>query len=227
MNDVSPSRDARGASPDRRTQAPYCAWSSLIYLKPRLKRRLAPLAARLAHAGATANQVTITSIVGSLAVGTALCRYRDAPAFFAMLPLWLAARMALASIDGTLAIDHGQQSRLGGFLNEAGDIVSEVALFLPLAFVAPTLAPWVLAVIVLMVLSELAGIGAAWRGGVRRLDGSFGKADRSLALAGLGSWLAVSGSLPTHMPVLMLIFAVLLLVTIWNRLRFASAGDRA
>jgi len=34
--------------------------------------------------------------------------------------------MGCATIDGTLAIDFGQKSRLGGVLNEAGDVVSDV-----------------------------------------------------------------------------------------------------
>jgi CDP-diacylglycerol--glycerol-3-phosphate 3-phosphatidyltransferase len=45
--------------------------------------------------------------------------------------------MARATIDGTLAIDFGRKSRLGGILNEVGDVVSDVVLLVPLAFVAP------------------------------------------------------------------------------------------
>jgi CDP-diacylglycerol--glycerol-3-phosphate 3-phosphatidyltransferase len=44
------------------------------------------------------------------------------------LPLWVPVRTACAAIDGTRAIDFEQKSRLGGVLNEVGDIVSDVAL---------------------------------------------------------------------------------------------------
>jgi CDP-diacylglycerol--glycerol-3-phosphate 3-phosphatidyltransferase len=131
--------------------------------------------------------------------------------------------MAFATIDGTLAIDFGQKSRLGGILNEVGDIFSDIALFMPLAFVAPFQPAWVLSVIALTMLCESGGIVGPLLGGSRRLDGPFGKADRSLALGAIGAWLACFGSLPSGANVLMPIFAILLFVTIVNRLRFATA----
>jgi CDP-diacylglycerol--glycerol-3-phosphate 3-phosphatidyltransferase len=110
----------------------FLAETSLTFLKPLLRKALRPVAARLYEAGVTANQVTLTSLVGSVLLGAFLCRFAHS-AMFAMLPAWLVARTAFAAIDGTLAIEFGQKSRLGGILNEAGDVVSDIALFLPLA----------------------------------------------------------------------------------------------
>ena len=45
--------------------------------------------------------------------------------------------MALNAIDGMLAREFNQKSRLGGYLNEITDVVSDAALYLPFAFVAP------------------------------------------------------------------------------------------
>jgi CDP-diacylglycerol--glycerol-3-phosphate 3-phosphatidyltransferase len=151
---------------------------------------LTPLVARLAFAGITANQVTIASLIGSIAVGAFLVSYGERPIVFALLPIWLLARMSLATIDGTLAVDFGQKSRLGGMLNEVGDVLSDIALFLALAFVAPFSPTFLAVVIALSVLCEIAGIAGPALGGSRRLDGPFGKADRTLALGAIGAWFA-------------------------------------
>jgi CDP-diacylglycerol--glycerol-3-phosphate 3-phosphatidyltransferase len=140
-----------------RPPAVFLAATSLTFLKPRLKKALRPVAARLARGGVTANQVTIASLAGSMTVGALLCVLGAHPALFAILPIWLAVRMACATLDGTLAIEFGQKSYLGGILNEAGDIVSEVALIMPLVFVAPFPKAGVIALILLVVMSELAG----------------------------------------------------------------------
>jgi hypothetical protein len=113
----------------------YLAATSLTFLKPRFKRFLMPVSARLARAGVVANQVTTVSIVGSLIMGGLLSLFHSHSILFGLLPVWVLVRMGCATIDGTLAIDFGQKSRLGGVLNEVGDVVSDVVLFLPLAFV--------------------------------------------------------------------------------------------
>lgn len=130
----------------------FLAVTSLTFLKPLLRK------ARLCEAGVTANQVTLTSLVGSVLVGAFLCRFAAHSPLFAILPAWLAARTAFAVIDGTLAIEFGQKSRLGGILNEAGDVVSGVALFLPLAFVHPFSGASVALVVCFAAISEFVGM---------------------------------------------------------------------
>ena len=106
-----------------RPRAAFLAATSLNLLKPLLKRAIRPLAAGLAGVGITANKVTIISLVGSIIVGFLLSVHADWGAVWGLLPIWMLVRMALATIDGTLAIDFGQKSRLGGILNEVGDII--------------------------------------------------------------------------------------------------------
>jgi hypothetical protein len=89
------------------------ATTSLNLLKPLLKRALWPLAAGLAGAGITANQVKIISLIGSIIVGSLLSVHADGGAVWGLLPVWMLVRMALATIDGTLAVDFGQKSRQG------------------------------------------------------------------------------------------------------------------
>src|SRR5580704_10762448 len=85
---------ARGSG---KLHAPYLAATSLSFLKPRFKRALWPVVGILARSGVTANQVTVSSLLGSLAVGvTLVLGGADQPSLYALLPVWLLIRMALA-----------------------------------------------------------------------------------------------------------------------------------
>jgi CDP-diacylglycerol--glycerol-3-phosphate 3-phosphatidyltransferase len=212
--------------PEYRSRPPaaFLAATSLLLLKPLLKRALRPLTAGLAGAGITANQVTIVSLVGSVVVGSLLSMHADGRAIWGLLPAWMLVRMALATIDGTLAIDFGQKSRLGGILNEVGDIISDIAMFAPLFFLPTFQGVWIALVVVLTVITEIAGIVGPALGSSRRIEGPFGKVDRALAVGLLGFWLACVGPLPDGARFLPPFFAILLLITIGNRRRFAAAS---
>jgi CDP-diacylglycerol--glycerol-3-phosphate 3-phosphatidyltransferase len=198
--------------------AAFVAATSLTFLKPRLKTALRPWAAYLARSGVTANQVTITSLFGSVVVGALLCVFAAEHGLFAILPVWLTARTACATIDGTLAIEFGQKSRLGGILNEAGDIISEIALFMPLMFVPPFSIAGISLLIALFVASELAGIVPGIAGGERRLEGPLGKVDRSIILSAVAIAVAIFGRLPESASVLVPVLCLGAIVTIGNRL---------
>jgi CDP-diacylglycerol--glycerol-3-phosphate 3-phosphatidyltransferase len=199
----------------------FIAATSLTFLKPRLKRTLRPFAAYLARSGVTANQVTVASLTSSLAVGMLLYVCASERGLFATLPVWLAARTACATIDGTLAIEFGQKSRLGGFLNEGGDIISEAALFLPLVFVHPFSTRGIGLLIALFTTSELIGIAPTMFGGERRLEGPLGKVDRSLILSAIAIAIVIFGQLPEGAVILVPVLSVGGIITIWNRARFA------
>jgi CDP-diacylglycerol--glycerol-3-phosphate 3-phosphatidyltransferase len=157
---------------------------TLYELKPRFQNMLRPLVARLAAVGVTANQVTISAGAASVALGAWLALEHRG---WALLPVFLFVRMALNAMDGMLAREHGQASRLGAVLNELLDVISDVALTLPFA----TLPGWnplaVAGAIFFAALNEVAGM----LGPTRRYDGPFGKSDRALALGVLGTWLAL------------------------------------
>jgi CDP-diacylglycerol--glycerol-3-phosphate 3-phosphatidyltransferase len=204
----------------------FLAATSLTFLKPRFKRFLMPFSARLARVGLVANQVTTVSIVGSLIMGGMLSLFHSHSILFGLLPVWLLVRMACATIDGTLAIDFGQKSRLGGILNEVGDVVSDVALLLPLVSVEPFTASSVGAVVILTIASEVAGILGPVIGGSRRVDGPMGKADRGIALGVLGLSIC-GGPLPPGAAWAALPFGSLLAITTVNRLYLAwTEGGR-
>lgn len=106
---------------------------TLYTLKPRFQALLRPFVAGLAARGITANHVTIAAACGSLAIGLLVAIARARPAVFLLLPIWLAVRMALNAVDGMLAREFGQMSRLGAYLNELGDALSDAALLFPFA----------------------------------------------------------------------------------------------
>lgn len=217
--------DPPSTPPERRTT--FLGGTALTFLKPRFRRVFRPFVRRLARVGVTANHVTSLSLAGSLLVGVWIITHADQPVVFALLPAWLMARMCCATIDGALAIDFGQKSRLGGVLNEVGDLVSDAALLVPLTCIPAFTPGWVRTVMALTALTEVAGILGPRLGGSRRLDGPAGKADRSLALGVLGGWIATSGPLSSG-DLILGAYSLLLLLTIANRLCAAAAqGETA
>ena len=74
-------------------------------------------------------------------------------------------------------------------------------------------------VIVLAVVTELAGVLGPMVGASRRYDGPLGKSDRAFVFGALGLWAGLGGALPEPVAWLMPALALLLVVTIINRVR--------
>lgn len=191
---------------------------SIYQLKPRFQSFLRPLVRQLAAAGVTANAITLLAMAISCALGGVLLGATD-PSLFLLLPLWMFLRMAFNAVDGMLAREHGQQTRLGAYLNELSDVVSDAALYLPFVAVAPFGWANVGAVIFLSCLSEMTGALAPMVGAPRAYDGPMGKSDRAVVFGGLGLWLGLAGSLPAWAVWLMPAVAALIVVNIVNRIR--------
>ena len=207
---------------------------TLYRLKPRFQRLLRPIARWIWERSGTANQVTIAAAAGSLLLGAVLALAGPRwPVLFLLLPVWLLARMALNAIDGMLAREFGQRSALGAYLNELCDPISDCALLLPLAQMAPFSPSWVVLVALLSVLTELAGALGPAVGASRRYDEPMGKSDRALALGVLGTALGlVQGLLGRELPGWISwslpLLALLLLVTVVHRVYrgLIEAGQR-
>lgn len=196
---------------------------SIYELKPRFQALLRPLVGRLHAAGATANQVTVAACAVSVALGLWLFFAAPPAAAFALVPLWMLLRMAFNAVDGMLAREHGQQSALGAFLNELTDVISDAALYLPFALVAPFSPFWVGTVIVLAGMSEFAGALGPTVGASRRYDGPLGKSDRAFVFGALGLYVALGLPLPAWASWLMPLLAAGVAWTIGNRIRRALA----
>jgi CDP-diacylglycerol--glycerol-3-phosphate 3-phosphatidyltransferase len=199
---------------------------SIYALKPAFQGLLRPLTRALAGAGVTANTVTVLAVVLSLLLGAAIAISRGARGSLLLLPAALFGRMALNAIDGMLAREHGQKSRLGALLNEIGDVVSDAALYLPLALVPgfdPRLA---VGIVVLAALSEMTGVLGPMIGASRRYDGPMGKSDRAFVFGLLALLLGLGVRLGTWLVVVQGGVLVLLLVTVWNRAAHALREAR-
>ena len=196
---------------------------SIYELKPRFQALLRPIAKWLFGAGVTANQVTVAACAISLALGAVLMLTPERTTLFLLVPLWLFARMAFNAIDGMLAREFGQKSRLGAYLNELTDVFSDAALYLPFAFVPGSSAAVIGAIVVLSIIAELAGVLGPMVGASRRYDGPMGKSDRAFVFGVLGLLVGLGVNLD---PVLAWIWAgtiVLLAATIVNRVRAGLA----
>jgi alpha-beta hydrolase superfamily lysophospholipase/phosphatidylglycerophosphate synthase len=153
-------------------------------------------------------------VVGALAAALAWL-----PAVFLLMPLWLFARMALNAIDGMLAREHGQKSVLGAYLNELGDVVSDLALILPFARAMPSASGEVILFAILAVLVECAGLIGPLAGAGRRYDGPLGKSDRALALGALGLGIGLGFGLGRYGRLVWVLLSLLSVLTIVNRVR--------
>jgi CDP-diacylglycerol--glycerol-3-phosphate 3-phosphatidyltransferase len=193
---------------------------SIYGLKPKFQNLLRPVTSGLAHAGITANQVTLAAVALSFATGAVIFHFHNSCALL-LLPAVLFIRMALNAIDGMLAREHNQKTSLGAILNELGDVFSDSALYLPLA-VVPGFDPLSIVLVALLaVLTEMTGVIGAQIGASRRYDGPMGKSDRAFVFGALGLLLGMNLPIvPIVRFVLWFLFA-LLLFTIINRARGA------
>ena len=195
---------------------------TLYDLKPAFQTWLRPAAGRLAAAGLTANQITLSALIVSIAVGAAVTVGVTAAGLtwpFLLLAAWLPIRMAMNAIDGMLAREFGQKSALGAYLNELSDVVSDAALYWPFALVSPFGPASVGLVIVAACISELAGALGPIVGATRRYDGPMGKSDRAFVFGALGLCVGLVGPLPEVLFWVMPAIAVLIGWNIVNRVR--------
>lgn len=156
--------------------------ASIYDLKPAFQRLLQPVLRGLAAIGVTPNQITVIAVLLSVAGGALIATSSTNPELLIWVPVVLFVRMALNALDGMMARQYQQSSPLGEVLNEVGDIVSDVVLYLPLwaLFPSDTLAVLLLFCFVfLAALSEFCGVLSKAMGFERRYDGPMGKSDRA------------------------------------------------
>ncbi len=192
---------------------------TLYSIKPAFQNVLRPLVGRLVKRGATANQVTIAALVISVVAGALIAAFPDHARLFWILPLVLFVRMALNAIDGMMAREFGQASKLGAYLNELGDALSDMALILPFVLVPPFSPPGVVGFAITALMAEYAGVLGVMAGGGRGYDGPFGKSDRALALGIIAALIASGVVLPAWFGWVFPLMALLSVYTIANRIR--------
>jgi CDP-diacylglycerol--glycerol-3-phosphate 3-phosphatidyltransferase len=197
--------------------------ASIYDLKPAFQNLLRPLCRALARIGVTANQVTVAAMLLSLAAGGLIAWRPESRRLLLLVPFVLFARMALNAIDGMMAREHDMKTSLGAMLNELGDVVSDAALYLPLALVPGVAAGAIVIAVVLGIVSEMTGVLAVQIGADRRYDGPMGKSDRAFVFGVLCLLLALGVPRGPWIAVLLWIVVALLGLTILNRARRALA----
>ena len=198
--------------------------ASIYELKTRFQDILRPLVRMLAKAGVTANGVTLFALALSVATGLWLALAPESSAPYFAYPVLLFVRMALNAIDGMLAREFDQKTRLGAFLNELGDVLSDAALYLALGFISGA-EIWLAAIFAIMAIAtEVTSLIGTGIGVPRRNDGPMGKSDRAFVI---GSFMLFGGIWPSLLEwtnSLLILLAILCLVTIGNRIH-RSLGE--
>lgn len=197
--------------------------ASIYDLKPAFQNLLRPVCRGLVRAGLTANQVTASAMVLSCLVG-ALIWWRHGERWpLLVVPAALLVRMALNAIDGMMAREHDMQTRMGAILNELGDVLSDAALYLPLALMPGVRAGLVVPVVLLAVVCEMTGVVGVQIGASRRYDGPMGKSDRAFVFGATCLLLGLGVPPRIWVDVVLGVMLLLLVVTVVNRARRALA----
>jgi len=195
--------------------------ASIYDLKPRFQNLLRPLAPPLVRLGVTPNHITWVALIGSISAGGLIWLAGDRAACLALLPAWLLVRMALNALDGMLAREYRMASSHGAALNELGDLLSDLALYLPLAYLhAGALWP-VIAFVFGAMLTEFCGLLGQALGGRRVYDGPMGKSDRAAFVGALALSTLAAPSIISVWPWVFTLAALGALLTCWNRLSHA------
>lgn len=237
---------------------------SVYQLKTQFQDKLRPISDQLVDMGVTANQVTISAIVLSASTAYVIAtldtqsntvnnatdkdlkesnsakpsiyksQKHNSHQVWWLLPISLFVRMALNAIDGMMAREHKQASRLGAVLNEVGDIASDGLLIAGLAPHLPTQSRHgshhLGLIIALSTLTELIAIAANITTKQRANHGPLGKSDRALELGIIGAFIGSgitqrysNSSYMCAIRPLLWLNELLLLKTTANRLTFIAS----
>lgn len=194
---------------------------SIYDVKKQFQNLLRPVVDGLHKTGIRPNHLTLLALSASILAGTAPFFAVNDVRWLLVLPPWLFLRMALNAMDGMLAREHNLATPLGGILNEVGDVMADLALYLPLAFFRPEAALPIAAFNFAAMLTEFCGLLGPALGVSRRYNGPMGKSDRAF-LVGLVCLLAlfVPATL-RYWPWIFYAAAALAVLTCLNRLRGA------
>lgn len=195
---------------------------SVYKLKSKFSDILRPTVNFMVKIGITANMVTISALVLSILTGVVIYFYAPkCVCSYWILPIALFIRMALNNIDGVIAREHNQKSNIGAILNELGDILSDIVIYVPLLYVCGCNLWMIFLFTVLTIISETVGIMGVQIGASRHYEGPMGKSDRAFWFSILAIVL-VYMQVPTKaLLIFMGIVSALLVYTCFNRIQGA------
>jgi CDP-diacylglycerol--glycerol-3-phosphate 3-phosphatidyltransferase len=192
-------------------------------VKPAFQWRLRSLMFVVMHTGATPNVITVIACALSIATGVLVAWRPDATWPLRVLPAALFVRMTLNALDGMMAREMRMVTPTGALLNELGDVLSDAAMYTPLALVPGVRPCLIVPIVILALVAEMAGVVAVRIGASRRYDGPMGKSDRAVALGAIALAMGLGVPAGRWIDGLLVLVLVLLVITIVNRARAASA----
>ena len=155
---------------------------SIYKIKPTFQQLLMPLLKLLRRLGISPNSITIFSIFLSFVLSYFFWNVSGNSLYFLIVAFGLLLRMMLNALDGMMARIYNLQSKLGEILNEVGDIISDVAIYLPLILFEFLEIEIAIIFILLSIINEFCGLLAKIISGERRYDGPMGKSDRAFLI---------------------------------------------
>lgn len=194
---------------------------SIHQLKPAFQNILRPTVNFLDKIGASPNQVTIFTLGASGAAGSWIYFSDASNIALLILPLFLFFRMAFNAIDGMLAREFNKQTPSGAILNEISDVLSDTFLYLPFVVIHGINQQLIIMIVILGIISEMAGVVALLIGAKRRFDGPMGKSDRAFIFGLIALLIGCGVPTGTWLMILLISVNILLLITIINRSRKA------
>jgi CDP-diacylglycerol--glycerol-3-phosphate 3-phosphatidyltransferase len=188
--------------------------SGLYALKPWYARRLRPVADRLERHDISPDAVSAGGVAFGALAGAALALLSPGPLAGVIVAVLLAARLACANLDGTLARRRRARPS-GGVVNEAGDRLADLAM---LAGLTVPLG-WPAALVLLAAtLPSWAALAVAAQGGSRSNAGPLGKTERCALMV-------VAASSGWFVPVVVLVVIGSVLTALLRLVRGARSLD--
>lgn len=191
---------------------------SIYEIKPKFQQLLMPIVDWMRKIGMTPNQVTILALVLSILTGIILSIFHENKWIYILMPIVMFVRMALNAIDGVMAKKYQMKSHLGLLLNELGDVISDLFLFIPFVFIAEDYGIGIMLFISLSIISEMAGVTVRVIGSSRRYDGPMGKSDRAFIVGFISFLIFVHLNIIPYLHFVFYICSILMLINIYNRI---------
>ena len=161
---------------------------SVYQLKPKFQQVLTPLMRQMRNYKISPNHLTWTGLGISLIGGGILFIY---PHISWLLAPILLCRMCLNALDGMMARKYYLESRQGAILNELGDLISDLGLYLPFFFQVKVPTMCLLGLGIGIVITEFSGVLTWAIDGKRGYKGPMGKSDRAVLMGLYGIMVSV------------------------------------
>jgi phosphatidylglycerophosphate synthase len=194
-------------------------YGGIYAIKPWWQGRLAGIESVLVKRHVHPDVITLAGVVCAGLLGAALIGTGHWPLLALAIPPLAVGRLAANALDGLVARHTGLARPRGELFNECCDRISDILVFVSLAFTIQVITSLAWGVLVLALLSSYVGITAKAVGGKRQFGGLLAKADRMIFLAPFSPVVIWRG--PVAWNWLLLAFIPALLVTLVQRYHWA------